>query len=68
MIKKLIRWFNNYRTGYVRVRVCEKCYRITSQNHWSKADYHYYEKIVYDHIWLCYKCFYGRRKEKTHKN
>ena len=76
MKKKLIRWFNDFRTGYIRLRFCEKCGILTRKNHWSKDDqhfkdlskllvtehhHHYYREFtVYGHIWLCYDCFYGQ--------
>lgn len=70
MVKRLIRWFNDFKTGYVRIRICEKCLVITRQNHWSKNDVerNYIKhtgaplqtKIIYGHIWLCHPCFYSR--------
>lgn len=56
-MKRLIRWFNDFRTGYVRVRICERCNAITKNNHWSKHDI----GKSYGHIWLCFTCFYKKQ-------
>jgi hypothetical protein len=60
MKKKLVRWFNDIRKGYIRLRFCERCGILTRKNHWSKADVSRPTKVVYGHIWLCHDCFYGQ--------
>lgn len=72
-MNKIIRWFNDFGRGYIRLRFCERCGRLTRKNHWSKNDQIKYDgpkcthgcitgkqKVVYGHIWLCYDCFYGK--------
>lgn len=65
ILKRLIRWYNDIRTGYIRLRFCERCGILSKNIHWSKDDYivHIYageDVMVYEHIWLCDKCFYGK--------
>ena len=61
-MKKLIRWFNDIKKGYIRLRFCEKCGILSYKVHWAKNDYvcrTFAGVTIYGHIWLCDRCFYN---------
>jgi hypothetical protein len=71
---KFVKWFNNSSTlswlftpwriksfwrGYQRMRICERCYDMTQNIHWTKDDKEQDGKIIYGHKYLCEYCFLG---------